>query len=344
MADKKPFHRRWRRFFLKSAIVLFTTVLCLSLAEFGARILFPQFNPRAPLALQVMPEHFALGPPGVTEWHSSPKGDFSVQIKFNQYGFRDTKDLKDSTGADWFVVGDSFTLGFGVEENKRYSNLLEDRFRADGRSTRVFNFGVPGNFLDYQRLVHYAKSRGATIQHLIIGVCMDNDLEDYRTGESDWQLVKQWNTALSIKDRVRHWLKAHSALYITTSFVMESSPSMRRVLEKVGLANDLVAMDAAQKNKLDETVLRGGCDELVKLAAESPDTLVLIIPSRRLWLANKATESKIHETFVQMCRTAGLRVIDLKPVLEQSADPLGFYFAHDQHWSPRGQAAAAEEL
>jgi len=341
----ESFARKLRRFALKLAIVAVTTCVCLLLAEFATRLLFPQFNPRAQLGFQVMPGHFALGPPLRTERDMTPKGDFNVEVKFNQYGFRDVKDLRDSTGADWFAVGDSFTLGFGVDEDKRFSNRLEQKLQAAGGRARVFNIAIPGNFLDYQRLVQYAESRGATVKHLIVGVCMDNDLEDYSTGKSDWELMPQWNANSSLVSRIRAWLKARSALYITTSFVLESSPVTRRLLEKIGLANDLIAMDAGYKSRLDEAVLKTGRDELVKLASEAPDTLILIIPSRRLWLSNdRQTEAQIHTTFVRMCRDAGLNVIDLKRVFEKDPNPLSFYFAHDPHWSPRGHEIAAAEL
>ena len=336
--------RRLRRLILKLAMVAVTSGLCLLLAELGVRILFPQFNPKAQLAFQAMPGHFALGPPLQTEWDMAPKGDFNVAVKFNQYGFRDAKDLRDATTNDWFAVGDSFTLGFGVDEDKRFSNLLEQKIQAAGGRARVFNIAIPGNFIDYQRLVKNAESKGAHIGRLIVGVCMDNDLEDYRGGQSDWELMPQWDAASSAKDKVRRWLKRHSAIYITASFVLEASPGPRKFLEKIGLANDLVALDRAHKSLLDETVLKTGRDELLKLAA-GHDTVVLIVPSRRLLLGgDEKTETQIHTTFVQMCRDAGLNVIDLKPVFEKDPHPLNFYFTHDPHWSPPGHEAAAAEL
>lgn len=336
--------RRWRSVALKCAILGATTGICLLLAEVATRRLFPQFNPSAQLSFQVMPGPFALGPPLVTEWDMAPKGDFNVPVKFNQCGFRDVKDLRAATNADWFAVGDSFTLGFGVEEEKRFSNLLEQKFQAGGSPARVFNIAIPGNFLDYQRLVKHAQDRGAKISHLIIGVCMDNDLIDYRAGKSDWELMRQWDAAASAKAKFRKWLKAHSALYITTSFVLESSPGPRKFLEKIGLANDLVAMDAAHKTGFDEPTVKSSRDELVKLAAQAPDSLILIIPTRRLWIGDRQAEQKLNAAFVQMCRDAGLKVVDLEPVFEQDSAPLSCYFAHDPHWSPRGHEVAAAEL
>ena len=342
--EAKPRSRRLRRFFLKLSIVTGTMVICLGLAEVAARMLFPQFNPNAQLSFRAMPGGFALGPPSMTEWDAAPKGDFNVLVKFNQYGFRDAKDLQRSTEADWFAVGDSFTLGFGVDEEKRYSDLLEQKLHAAGDPAHVYNIGIPGNFVDYQHLVTYARSRGAKIGHLIIGVCMDNDLLDYRNERSDWADMAEVEAHQSAKDRFRHWLKAHSALYITASFGLEASPRGRRLMEKIGAAKDLVALDAAYKNKLTDDELKTSRDELARLAAMSPDTLVLIIPSRRIWLADKQTEERVHDRFVQLCRDAGLKVVDPKPLFEKDPAPLSFYFEHDPHWTPRGHEIAAQLL
>src|ERR1035438_2572737 len=131
--------RRLRSLALKCAIMAVTTGICLLLAEFAVRWLFPVFNPSAQMSFQVMPGHFALGPKSQTEWDMAPKGDYNVRASFNQFGFRDVKDLRTATNADWFAVGDSFTLGFGVDEEKRFSNLLEKKLQAGGSPARVFN-------------------------------------------------------------------------------------------------------------------------------------------------------------------------------------------------------------
>ena len=85
-------------------------------------------------------------------------------------------------------------------------------------------------------------------------------------------------------------------------------------------------------------------DELVKLVA-GRDALVLIIPSRNLWHGDYiATEQRVHEAFIRMLREAGLTVVDARPLLEASGDPLGCYFKTDPHWNARGHAIAGREL
>ena len=249
-----PFSRRLRGFIFNFIFLLVVTVICLLLAELAARLLYPQFNPATQFRVQPVPgpEPFAIGPPNHTLWHGSPKGDFNVPMKFNQYGFRDAKDVKNSTPDDWFSVGDSFTLGFGVNEDERYSSLLEKKLLAVGSQARVFNIGIPGNFVDYQRLVKYAEKNGAKIRHLTVGVCMDNDLADYTHPQSDWEILATMSANASLKSKVRVWILKHSTLYITLSYLIESKPAGRKFMEKIGVAKDLVAWDASTKRTFDQ--------------------------------------------------------------------------------------------
>ena len=43
-------------------------------------------------------------------------------------------------------------------------------------------------------------------------------------------------------------------------------------------------------------------------------------------------------------REAGLNVLDVRPMMEASGDPLGCYFKTDPHWNARGHAIAGREL
>jgi hypothetical protein len=336
------FLRKLRSLAQKISLLIASLCLCLLAAELLTRWLFPQFSPGVQLRFQAMPDGFALGPPGQTERQATPKGDFNVQVKFNQYGLRDAKDLREATAADWFAVGDSFTLGWGVDEEKRFSNLLEQKLRASSNPARVYNIATPGNFIDYEHLVKYAESRGTHIRHLIVGVCMGNDLEDYRSGKSDWEEVR--HLKIPTAERIRRWFRAHSALYIFISCVMENSPASRKLMERVGVAIDVNAMFDTSRHQPNETVLKTARDELLKLTA-GRDAVVLIIPDRSLWFGSKPEAvAQTHETFVQMCRDAGLKVVDPKPIFNKDPNPRGFYFANDPHWSPRGHEIAAEEL
>ena len=331
---------RLRRFAAKLSLLAITVLICLALLEWAVRWLFPYFSPSAQVPFRLAEKGMALGPAGQTVRMATPKGDYDSIIRFNEAGFRDAKDLATATVADWFALGDSYTMGWGVEEDQRFSNQLEQAFKAAGIHSRVFNIAIPDNLIGYGRLLRYAESRGAKVRQLIVGVCMENDLCDYSDGKGAWDLVDQ--PVSSKKEALRGWLKKHSAVYIAASFVFQKSALTRGLLQKMGIARSVDELSG--KNEWNETVLKTSRDEVVKLVS-GRDAVILIIPSRRLWHGdNVQTERRVHEAFVRMVREAGLTVVDPRPRLEEGGDPLSYYFKTDPHWNARGHALAAQEL
>src|SRR5712675_201096 len=84
------------------------TCASFALLEIAVRVLLPHYNP--------------LGPEGQTIRQRNPQGDYDLQMSFNRFGFRDSKDLSSATSTDWFAVGDSMGLGWGEAETNRFSN------------------------------------------------------------------------------------------------------------------------------------------------------------------------------------------------------------------------------
>src|SRR6266567_3112742 len=252
--------RVFERLVGKLALLSVTTGVCLLLLEFIVRACFPFFNPRAQIPVYATKDNFFLGPISRQVRQATPKGDYDVVVSFNQYGFRDTKDLRNSSERDIFVVGDSFSAGWGVEERRRFSNLLEERLER-----RIFNIAIPGDIRAYSKPVKYAEQRGATIRDLIIGVCMENDLRDCSDGKTDVELFKDeqyLRSSVPLVERTRGWFWSHSALYIGTSYTLQKSSTLRHLMERVGLARSIDRLTT--KNVYNDRVLASSRDELVK--------------------------------------------------------------------------------
>ncbi len=269
-------------------------------------------------------------------------GDFDVEVEFNQYGFRDRKDIAQSTSSDYFVVGDSFSFGWGVKEEERFSNLLQEKLAA-----KVYNISSTTDFFGYGKLVQYAVSHGAKIRRLVVGVCMENDLLDYEAMEA--QMKAGWNGGNAEKSgsginlrTVKQYLATKSAAYTALTFLVHQTALLNQIAIHLGLIVDNIA--GMSKNAYSETVLASSVRKLVEITRPF-DTTILIIPSRGLWIgSNIATEALVHGKFVAGLRNAGLKVVDLRPIFEETGDPLQFHFKNDGHWNRQGHAKAAEVL
>jgi len=95
-------------------------------------------------------------------------GDYDINVDINDTRLPESKPLKTAGSSDTFMVGDSFSFDWGVEENKRFSNQLNETLPQ----TQIFNISIPTDFNGYEKLLKYATKHGAKIQRLIIGVRM----------------------------------------------------------------------------------------------------------------------------------------------------------------------------
>src|SRR6516164_7647042 len=82
---------KFRTLTAKLVIVGVTTAICIAILEVAVRALFPYFRPSAQIPFIPQPGGFALGPPLQTTRQATPKGDYDLLIRFNEDGFRDTK-------------------------------------------------------------------------------------------------------------------------------------------------------------------------------------------------------------------------------------------------------------
>lgn len=104
--------------------------------------------------------------------------EFDVTIKTNSLGLRDNEILpKETFDYRILMLGDSFTWGFGVEQEETFSQLLEKTFSAHGRKIDVVNAGV----VSYSPILEYAylKNYGLQLKPDIVILNFDmSDLKD----------------------------------------------------------------------------------------------------------------------------------------------------------------------
>ena len=150
---------------MKNIIKTFTSPLLASLIfisvlfiqEFVLRFVLPDFNPnhhiRFKKATNTTP---VIGVENGTFRLIKNSGDYNVTVRFNEHGFRDTKNIKEAKIDDWIMVGDSFSMGWGVEQGDRVSEFLEKKIKR-----KVYNISIPTDITGYKALIKYAESRGA---------------------------------------------------------------------------------------------------------------------------------------------------------------------------------------
>jgi hypothetical protein len=298
------------------------------------------------IAFYMAEEGFPLGKKDSSGRQWMKAGDFDVSVHFNQYGLRDTKNLRHSTQNDIFVVGDSFSFGHGVEEHERYSNILEDFLKSP-----VYNIGIPTNFDGYEKLVAYAQEQGATIRTLLVGICMENDLQNYEPSSSrppsspvrEDHSSYHNNVTKNAFFKLKIYLGGRSALYKLLISLFHQNEYLNKFAIATGIMDSYT--DGVNRAHYSETVLERSVQRVQRLqgARNIPQLIPVLIPSRALWVGeNRQTEIKVHDRFVTLLQQAGYSVIDLRPEFEATNNPMQFHFKHDGHWNTTGHRKAAE--
>jgi hypothetical protein len=309
-------------------LLLLSTVLGLALAEGLTRLLLPAFDPSGQFDFSHHVGDLVLGPPGTEARQIKNTGDFDVLVRINRHGLRDDKDIATATDADIVVVGDSVAWGWGVEPRERFSDLVQAK-----TGKRSFNLSAPTDIEGYAALLAYARSLGARIGQVVVGVSMETDLRDY-TAPS----VAGPGSGFDLKD----WLARHSAAYVLLTTVVHHTPWLRDAAVRMGLV--VPNLEGIARHEDDPAVVEASADRLQAMARQYR-LLVVLIPSRALWVGdNRAVEDRLHRTFVAALRSRDIDVLDLRPFFEAGGAPLGYHFANDGHWSPRGHRLAAEAI
>ena len=310
--------------------VLAGFAVALGLAEGLSRLLFPAFDPSGRFEFTFPVGALVLGKPGTEARQVKNTGDYDVFVRINSHGLRDANDVATAGADDILVVGDSFAWGWGVEAQERFSDQLQI---LTGR--RTFNLSTPTDIEGYAALLAYAETLGSRAGRVVIAVSMENDLLVYR-------YTREGEPPGGGGRDLREWLSSHSALYLLAVTAVQQTPWLRDIAVKAGLI--VPNLEGMAKNDYDPAIIDSSANRLRDIA-ERYRALVVLIPSRALWVGNaRAIEDRVHTAFVVALQRRGIDVLDLQPVLEAQGDPLSYHFANDGHWNARGHALAAHAI
>lgn len=281
--------------------------------------------------------------------------EFRTRVRINSQGLREERLLGPAGPRTRRIiaVGDSFTLGYSVEEKQTWVRRLEALLRARDPAWEVINAGVPG-YSTWQEL-SYLEEEGEKLkpEAVLLGFFIGNDIVDNAEPRLPVDLREGRLVAANLEAGLlpfgfRLALARHSHLFRVAWPVWRSWRG-----------------DAGQRRGR-HAVYTGGIEAgwratgelLGRLsrwsAARGIRTIVVLIPERtqadpeaRRRLAVEL--GRCPERFDpglpsyrmrEMCRAAGLETVDL---LEAVSGP-GLYFPQDGHWTVRGNEMAAQAL
>ncbi len=242
------------------ALILFGLLFGLAFLEAGFRILYPDPSPK--LINQGLQFHETYGlafTPGVEGWNTSLRGEYSAYVKINNKGLRGQAYEYDKPNDVYriLILGDSFTAGLQVPEEKTFAKLLETQLQRRYPQTKfqVINAGVIGYGTDNQ--LAYFTHEGYKYQPdlVLLAFFTGNDITDniwyslyeLKDDKLVWAaptqreggIVQSWSKDETLLKQTRRFLYANSRLYsvsieLLTISAVQKSPALVDLLVSMG--------------------------------------------------------------------------------------------------------------
>ncbi len=302
---------RARRYLLRFALAAAALLVALVAAELCYRALFAADN--GPTTNPQYVDHDDLRGwryrPNVVTRHRTD--EFDVAIRIDAGGWRTGRAAPPRTGPRVVCLGDSFTFGWGVEEERSFPALLRELLAAD-----VANLGVSG-YGPGQQLITLRQAGLEPPPALAIVTYCGNDLfevlHDRAHGKTKPRFVLDGD-ALRLTNVPVPWgpLERHSQLW----------RAARKVL--AGAAGPLDAADADAARRLTRRIHAEMADALRVVGGR-----LLVVAVGEPWLAPDAPNASY---------------LDVAPALETARSGGPVTFAKDGHWYDCFHCAFAEAI
>ena len=334
---------------VNSALVLFSFVFCLVLAEILVRFLAPQMT--GPVQFAFDNELGAIPVPDQQGVRSLP-GVYTYSYSNDERGMRIVPGATEGRPARKriLLLGDSFTYGIGVDDDQTFGAYLQ-RSIPDAL---IANAGTGGKGTDYA--LKYLSVRGAELKPDVVVLGFfpndfcDNKREEYFSRSGDGTLTAK-RLDLSVGARksflaripAYDWLITHSHLanlvkQAAIEFLMRSPGQQADAGVVVG------------------SVPGGGCSDpsaedltiaylsALKQKTEHLNASLLCFYIPDVTELDLEDVSRDEAAFLRIARYLGIKAFSMKPYLKKSGSPPSKLYLAEGHWSPLAHEIAGRVL
>jgi len=342
---------------------LVSVLLTLLLLECGsAAMIYSGRTPAAPPTYEIptAQQPYAVdNNPYFGAWHlpnrvrKHRRACFSVTYRTNSYGALDIERERTAVGSRTIVLGDSFTVGHGVNAPDRYSNRLEQL-----TGIPHLNFGAGGTspiqyFLTYKHL-----ARELSHDRVLVGILPDNDFDEGPEGSRYrpyWDgrypsYTLRYSMRLEESDRfpARHpvGLTAHDVLSSVSAFynVADYVAGYRKIMNRRPDRPDYAGYFDFTNEQL--LRMRYSLEQLHALVPPGRMTVLGIPRLVDLDRYEKTGKNPFGDAMTLIAGEVGFEFIDTLPPMAKAfaGRQRELYLGCDGHWSPKGHDAAARAV
>ena len=329
-----------------------------------------------PLSPPLVPDphrHHALVPNSYAEIRQR---DFAYIQRVNSLGLRgrETTIEKPAGTRRILMLGDSFTMGKGVEDDQTFSALIEVSLQASlaacgGGSMEVLNGGVD-SYAPILSYIQFERELARLAPDLVVLNLDHSDLVQeaaYRKqavrAEDGTIIAVPGASRSSLYGRFLSWTSRH--LYFTRALLVYVNRAMdhreisvRRVVNEFGREHFAHTLEGDVDRTAQWEDVFDSIDRIKRLANSIGADFLLTtypwahqfgdtgwVPGRYAFMKKgERTSDVTQKTIRQRSAALGIDLFEALPVFEryQGSEPL--YFAYDPHWTKAGQRVMAEGL
>lgn len=291
--------------------------------------------------------------PGKQTSHVTQGDEFSVKI--NSAGMRSDRNYlvdKPVGRKRIAVIGDSFTFGFGVENESTFVSVLEKNLPG----YEVLNFGIPGYGIDQMYVLYQTIVTRYSPDMVMLGIFPEDFWRATRafadSGHAKPYFFLRGNGELELKNvpvPKQFALKSNQFPqmyeYSDTEKTMRKS-ALYRFLKKswirLGKNTGFMDPDLTDEWRVGQVILKDFVDSI---KAEGSVPVIVLLPPDR-WVKTD-DDTSLHKSINRFAKRNKYTTLDLTPIFREAiaaSDITEYYIQNDWHWTEKGHAIAAEQL
>jgi len=270
--------------------------------------------------------------------------NYNVNIRTNSFGHRDKEWSLTNYDTTILVLGDSYSVGYGVEENQRWSNQLDSLLNNETKKYLVYNAAVSGYNLKQMTKAGYYLLPCINPEFVIIGIFLvglDRIIDPYvyHAGFCVRNSKVKYSEFKSDQIIITHF--QNRKLQVVESFIIEHSVFYNFLISRLGVLKSFFR-DAQQESDL--TLYQ--VDDIIlsfKPYLDKEKVKLIILPvlqhEKRGGFSNKNID--LYKDLKIFCEHNKIIFVDILPSMQEELVWKNFWINNDKHWNKDAHQIAA---
>ncbi len=280
--------------------------------------------------------------------------DYSIDIKTNSFGFRDEQWSFDTTQTNLLVLGNSFSAGFGINNEYRWSDLVQASLSDRSKSIQIYNAAVSG--FSISQAVNNGIELSKLIQPdiIIVGLYLNSldRIHDPLQYYEGFSVRKSAIPNAEVIDGKIYFSVWETGFYKNTEIFLKKNSVLYQFVEeriRFGLFTSLkkIFRSSPETAKFPEeysNLSQAAFNELLRLDT-SVSSVIYLLPiiqhNRKFEIFEN--QAIIYDQLYSLSSDSPIQFIDIRPEFEKKVNKgVDMWINNDAHWNEKAHSIAAE--